>query len=382
MKEVKNMMKSSASWEARAMAMVVLALLTWLTPTEAGACTSFVQETPDGPVFGVNLDLLVPADGLLVINRRGIAKENFRKDIHGKTTKWVSQYGSVTFNVAGRGFVWGGMNESGLVLSMLEDMASELPEPDGRAPFDLGSWAQYVMDTCATVNDVIRVDAVIRPEADNDRPNHFLVADAKGGRAALEYIDGKLVVYRGRALPHAAMSNMPYGRAKEAFERGGPRWWWSNPGRSAERFTTAAARVSAYSPSRDGNAINYAFHTLSMVSDQYTQWSVGYHIGKRKIWFRTTRHPEPKWLSLDAFDLSCDAPSLLLDVLTDSTGNVEKAFRPYRRDINLRVFGTMVARLGIQVSETDAVNLMKAYEGFGCAEATSSLPAVEPGESK
>lgn len=349
-------------------AAVFLLLLTGPLTARVRACTSFIQETPEGPVFGTNLDLLVPADGLIVVNRRGIAKEYFRKGIDGKTKKWVSKYGSVSFDTAGRGFAWSGMNEAGLVISGMEDMASEYPEPDGRAPFDIGSWTQYVLDTCATVDDVIGVDRVIRPESDNGRPSHFLVADAVGGRAALEYIDGKLVVYKNRNLPIRAMSNMPYGRALEAFNRGGARWWWSNPGRSAERFAAAGSRAADYDPAQDPNEVEYAFHTLAVVSDQYTKWSVGFHIGKRKIWFRTTRDGRARWISLDDLDFSCDAPSLILDIHTGNTGDVTRAFVPYNRETNLRVFETMCARLGIHVPHEDAVSLMKAQEGFGCAQ--------------
>ena len=59
----------------RILSITFLLLLAGLFTGRARACTSFVQETPDGPVFGTNLDLLVPADGLIVVNRRGIAKE-------------------------------------------------------------------------------------------------------------------------------------------------------------------------------------------------------------------------------------------------------------------------------------------------------------------
>ncbi len=334
---------------------------------EARACTSFIQETPDGPVFGANMDLTVPADGLVVINRRGIAKESFKKGLDGKTTKWVSKYGSVSFNIAGRGFPWSGMNEAGLVVSGMEDMKSEFPEPDRRVPFDQGSWIQYVLDNCATVRDVIAVDAIIRPESDNDRPSHYLVADLHGQSAGLEYIDGKLVVYTGKNLPVKAMSNLPYGRSLEALKRGGPKWWWSNPGQSAERFATAASRMEAYEPKRHPNEMEYVFHTLSMVSNQYTQWSVGYHVEKRKIWFRTTRSSRAKWLSFDALDFSCDATPLMLDVHSASAGNVEQVFAPYNRETNLKVFSTMCARLGIHVPDEDAVSLMRALERFTCA---------------
>ncbi|MCP4677555.1 MAG: linear amide C-N hydrolase [Deltaproteobacteria bacterium] len=348
-------------------ATICLTLLTALPDGTARACTSFCQETPHGPVMAANLDLLVPADGLVFVNRRGIAKENFREGIDGRKRKWTSLYGSVTFNVAGRGFAWSGMNEVGLVVSSAEDRSSEYPEPDNRAPFDLGSWIQYVLDNFATVQEAILVDDSVRPVTDGDSPSHFLIADAKGDSAALDYVDGKLVVYTDKSLPVTAMSNMSYGRALEALKRGGPRWWWSNPGRSAERFATAASRMASFPGDSDTNEIEYVFHTLGQVADQYTQWSVGYHIGKRKIWFRTTKSPAAKYFSLDDFDFSCEAPLLMLDVHTNARDDVGASFTPYDHDVNLKVFTTTCARLGIQVAHDDAVDLMRIFDEFECA---------------
>ena len=332
------------------------------------ACTSFVQETPQGTVLGATLDLQVPAEGAVVVNRRGIAKENFRKSTEGKTMKWVSRYGSISFNVAGRGFPFGGMNEAGLVISSMQDMQSEYPEPDGRFPFDAGSFIQYLLDTCGSVNDVIRANERIRPEADNGRPNHYLVADESGNVAALEYVDGELMVYQNEKLPVAAMSNMPYSRAVYAYQNDGPRWWWSNPGRSAERVAIAAKRIASYDPKRDPNPMKYAFHTLSLVANPDTQWQVGYNIQKRKIWFRTNRSRTGKYFSFSDFDFSCDAPSLLLDVHTAAAGHVAGAFSPYNHQRNLWMFETMCARLDIHVPHQDAVNLMRAVEQFSCAQ--------------
>ena len=42
------------------------------------ACTSFCLDTPDGPVFASNLDLFIPGDGIVFVNRRGMGKENNR----------------------------------------------------------------------------------------------------------------------------------------------------------------------------------------------------------------------------------------------------------------------------------------------------------------
>jgi penicillin V acylase-like amidase (Ntn superfamily) len=115
-------------------------LLIWTQVGSSWACTSFCMDTPDGPVFAVNLDLLIPGDGLVFVNQRGIAKESGRKGATGKTLMWTSKYGSVSFNFAGREVPWSGMNEAGLVISGMELEAGEFPEPDERPPLDIGSW--------------------------------------------------------------------------------------------------------------------------------------------------------------------------------------------------------------------------------------------------
>ena len=80
---------------------------------------------------------------------------DFRKGIDGKTKKWVSKYGSVSFDTAGRGFAWSGMNEAGLVMSTMSLYETELPPADQRPVLDSGNWIQYLLDTCATVEEVL-----------------------------------------------------------------------------------------------------------------------------------------------------------------------------------------------------------------------------------
>jgi len=349
-------------------AVITLLLIVTSLYAPVRACTAFSHKTPEGIIYGANLDQLsLITEGLVFVNRRGIAKENIRQSADGTTLKWVSQYGSITFNIAGRGFVWSGMNEAGLVITALEWRDSEYPEPDQRAPFDIGFWAQYMLDNFASVDEVIKADAKVRLITDGGFPNHFLITDAKGRSAALDYVDGKLVAYTGNSSPVSAMSNMPYARALEAYQNDGPRWWWSNPGRSAERFATAANRMSSFASTKDLNATPYAFDSLVKVADQYTKWSVVYNIDMRKIWFRTITSGEIKSLTMDSFDFSCSSPLLMIDVDTTSKGNVNNAFIPYNRQVNQRVFTIGLDRLGIQINKQDADNLMLTLEGFKCA---------------
>jgi len=357
----------------RALISLTLSFLLLIGPLISStlACTAFSFETPEGTFYAANLDYFIRPDGLVFINRRGISKESITKSSIAKSEKWVSKYGSVTFNVAGRGFVWGGMNEAGLVITMLELKDAKFPEPDTRPPLDIGVWTQYVLDTCSTVQEVIDVDSRVRPASVGNPPQHWMVTDATGNTAALEYLDGRFVVYTGQDLPIRAMSNMPYGLALEAYNRGGHPWWrWSsNPGQSAERFAAAARRMQNFDPAGGINVIDYSFHTLSkVVAAAHTKWSVVYDIAKRGVWFGSAASPTGKYISLKSFDLSCGAPLMILKVDSPIKGNVEKNFVPYNRDTNLEAFYTYSTQAGLEITPEDVADLMRTFESFTCAQ--------------
>jgi penicillin V acylase-like amidase (Ntn superfamily) len=330
------------------------------------ACTSFCLDTPQGPVFAVNFDFFFPGDGIVFVNHRGVAKEGYLRSTTGQTAKWVSEYGSVTFNVPGRELPREGINETGLVVSTMALKDSKLPKPDERPPLDSASWVQYVLDTCSSVQEAIHVDSLVRLQ--DEKPNHFLVADQDGHCAVIEYLDGRLVFYTGESLPVKALTNMPYARALAALERGGARWWESNPEQSAERFAGAAARIENYNANRDICPASHALETLiNVVAAADTKWNIVYDIAKREIRFRSVASPTVKRLSLNAFDFSCGAPLMMLDVNAALEGNVAQSFTPYDHDANLKAFRTFCHRWEIEVSTERVVELMRFFESFECA---------------
>jgi penicillin V acylase-like amidase (Ntn superfamily) len=340
----------------------------------ASACTSFCFRTPDGVFFATNLDLHF-GEGHLFVNRRGICKESSRQGTTGKTAKWVSEYGSVSFNLLGREYAWAGMNEAGLVVSTMALMVSEFPEPDERPPLATPIWVQYVLDTCSSVQEAIQVDSQVRVQ--DVSPNHYLVADERGDCAVIEYLDGRFVYYTGEELPIKALANATYGASLAYVERGVlPAF---NPGESVERVAAAGETIENFSMDLGVSPVDYALEVLTETvvapkawwkdwfDEPYTRWSIVFDIGRREVHFRTVASPAVKHLSLKGFELSCEAPLLMLDVNAELEGNVEQSFAPYDHDTNVEVFRDFCDRYGIDVSAEDAIELIRFFESFECA---------------
>jgi penicillin V acylase-like amidase (Ntn superfamily) len=355
--------------------LVLCCLLVICSPLAlARACTSFCLDGPDGPIYVTNLDLNT-GEGHIFVNRRGIAKEGCRTSTTGETAKWVSRYGSVTFNVVGRELPWGGMNEAGLVMSLMQLNASKCPDPDERPPLSEASLLQYILDTCASVQEAIQAASVVRL-AQNECANHYLVADETGDCAAFEFLDGRFVCYNGETLPVKALANAPYAAGITFIEKGVVPA--DNPGASVERVAAAAYKMEAYDPDGGVSPIDYSLEVLTetvvapkkwwsnMFDEPYTRWNIVFDIVQREVHFRTVTAPTVRRISLGSFDLSCEAPLLMLNVNARLEGNIDGAFHPYDHDANLEIFRKTCDKLGIEVSKESAVELIGLFESFEC----------------
>ncbi len=352
-------------------------LLVILSPdSRSQACTSFCLDTPDGPVYATNLDLMT-GDGHVFVNRRGIAKQGYGASTTGVTAAWVARYGSVTFNLVGREIPWGGMNEAGLVMSTMQLNASWCPAADERPPFGEGNLVQYVLDTCSSIQEVIETVSLVRLEQ-HECASHYLVVDESGECAALEFLDGRFVHYTGDTLPVKGLANAPYAAGVVYMEQGvAPA---DNPGASVERVAAAAAKIAGFNPDDGVSAVDYSFGVLTetvvaprkwwsdMFHEPYTRWNVVFDIGRREAHFRTVANTSVRHISLNSFDLSCEAPLLMLDVNAELEGNIDGSFQAYDHDANLKIFRTFCDKWGIEVSEEGAIELIRMFESFECAK--------------
>ncbi len=92
-----------------------------------------------------------------------------------------------------------------------------------------------------------------------------------------------------------------------------------------------------------------------------------FDIARREVHFRTVAGPAVRRLSLSSFDLSCEAPLLMLDVNVGLEGRIDRSFGSYNHDVNLETFRTFCDMWGIEVSEENAVKLIRFFESFECA---------------
>ncbi len=305
------------------------AVLSLALAAPAFPCTTFCLRDEGRILFGKNYDWNV-GDGLLVVNKRGVAR---KADVKGSAADWVSRFGSVTFNQYGRDFPSGGMNEAGLVIELMWLEGSRFPEADARPAVDVLQWIQYNLDNHTTVAEVLASDRKVRVAG--PVPLHYLVADAKGQVATVEFLDGKLVAHAGDKLPVPALTNstyaesLSYQRELAAEKKAVP----GGPG-SLVRFARAAERVRGFD-AKGGDSVRYAFDTLAGVAQPgYTQWSIVYEIDRGRIHFRTKDQPKIRTVSLKELDFRCASPVRVLDLQADLAGDVTAKLVPYSREIN------------------------------------------------
>src|SRR6185436_5023481 len=292
-----------------------------LIATAGDACTTFCTRG----LFGRNYDFEI-GDGIVVVNKRGMSKESNT----GAPAKWTSRFGSVTFNQFGRDNPTGGMNEKGLVVELMWLNETRYPAADARPELGTLEWIQYQLDTAATVAEVIASASKVRI-TERGAPLHYLVADPSGDVAAIEFLDGKLVVHRGRTLPVAALANNPYASSLTAM-RGGAADRFARVGHGLDGVTTVAG----------------AFAVLDRVAQPTTRWSIVYDLRNRAVSWRTAVNREPRSLRFAALDFTCATPVQVADIDT------APRFRDYTRAQNLALVQRSIRRTSFLRDTPDA----------------------------
>lgn len=319
---------------------IMLLLLVWLLPPSVNACTTFFINKNGQLVFGRNYDW-VTGNGMVCTNQRGLAKTSVSTG-DGGTISWISQYGSITFNQYGKEFPTGGMNEKGLVVELMWLDGTKYPEADNRPALGVLQWIQYQLDNCSTIDDVIATDAKIRIASKGNTPLHYLVADGKGNAAAIEFLEGKMMVHRGKGLPFPVLTNNSY---KESIAVTAPsvqsngKDAVSFTDNSIDRFAKACNMVTQYLKTDIATpVIDYSFSILDKVAQgTHTKWSIVYDIANKKVYFKTLEYSQVKNVSFSSFDFTCAGESKTTDMNQSGAGDIASKFSPFSAGFNRRI---------------------------------------------
>ena len=343
--------KNSAPARA-ALAIVLTAIIAAVFFTAAAsACSVFALTARDTTVLGQNLDLDPPFPGCVVVSPRGIEKAvlpwqgNGPAPYWGEGPSWTSRYASVTFTCWGRDFIEGGMNEAGLMIDQA-NLTAVYPAPDDRPGVSPAQWMQFQLDNYATVGEVLAHLDDLRLDGEEW---HFIVADAGGDCAVIEYLDSAALVYSGSAVEVCALTNTEHRRAlshiaMDAAFGGGVDI--AAGGDSYGRFARMAAFMRDYDPARSGAIGGYAFTILDEVRAYDTLRSVVYDSGRKRVSWRTPGNPDTRWLDFESLALEEGSAAAMLGVEEGGPGDASSLLEPWTVEANrLIVDGTVGARL-------------------------------------
>jgi choloylglycine hydrolase len=293
----------------------------------ASACTRCLHRFADGRVIvGRSMDWMEDPSSEIWCFPRGMKRQG---NAGPESLTWTSKYGSVGVSFYGAATV-DGMNEKGLVANTLYLAESDYGKPlAGRPNLSIGGWAQYVLDSFATVAEAVEelkkepftVRAPILP---NGEPGvgHLAISDASGDSAILEYLAGRLVIHHGR--DYTVMTNSPPYDQQLALDA-----YWKQIGgdvmlpgtiRASDRFVRARYYIDSIpDDATDVRAIASVFSVIRNASAPLgistpgkpniasTIWRTVHDQKERVLYFDSATSPTVFWISLEQLDFSAGA---------------------------------------------------------------------------
>lgn len=325
----------------------ILGTFLFLIPKNNYACTTFLLKNNGELIFGRNYDWSY-GGGFINTNLKGLLKTSFKvKD--GKQITWVSKYGSITFNQYGKEFATGGMNEKGLVVEVMWLNETDYAKQDNRPVLQDLQWVQYQLDNCKNIDEVLATDSFIRVST-TSAPLHFLVADANGNAATIEFLNGKMIAYSNNQLSYPVLANSSYDSSLANYKKGK-----LNKDNSIQRFSTACNMLKNYQQKNNNiSPVDYSFKILQQVSQEnYTQWSIVYDIKRKKIYFLTNHFKARKILDVTKIDFSCKAKPLSLNMNQSVKGNITSLLKPFSNLLNEKLIRAAIKATSSTLTVSD-----------------------------
>lgn len=302
--------------------------------------------------------------GMVVHNKRGVAKRSAPARPGDLPATWVSKYASLTFNQYGHEMPNGGMNEAGLVVEIMWLSGSEHEPPDGRPALNELQWVQYQLDRYATVAEVLehRREYRVSPLY---AEVHYMVCDKSGACATFEHLDGRLVVHH--EMPAKALTNSTYADSTAHMARFKGLGGDAPPPRgqaSLARFVRAAQASRA---DLGADPVAQAFATLDDVKQgDYTKWQIVYEPEAQRAHFRTLDERAIKTIEVGKLPKSCGEPVLAMDMARAAGGDVTDGLRPLKPEDNRALVRASAAKLGDGLPPGAAEGIVALPRSFSC----------------
>lgn len=334
------------------------------------ACTTFFLKKDGKYFFGRNYDWITGV-GVVHTNLSGLRKTSF----NSQTTDslyWVSEYGSITFNQYGKEFPTGGMNEKGLVVELMWLDETKYPAEDKRPSIGVLQWIQYQLDNSATVEELIATDKKIRIDVKESAPLHYLVADATGNVATIEFLSGKMLVHAGTDLDFPVLTNTIYKDAISQVQKinntnnNQP----SFTDNSLQRFATVCSMINHFNKNNiKESVVDYSFRILDEVSQSnFTKWSIVYDINNKRIFFRTNNFFQIKSFDFNFFNLDCSGVPMSFNMNQPYFGNVSNRFEKFSKSLNRKFLEKAIHESSSRISITTnrMETMLKYADGIRC----------------
>lgn len=198
-------------------AILVAIVLTLSIPvSDTSACTGITIKPKDGSaIFGRTLEFAQDLESNVIIIPRN--RENVGSTPDQKPgLRWTSRYAMMGMNAFQLPVIVDGLNERGLHVGIFYfpgytdyQKLSEKDLANSISPVEL---PLYLMGTCQNVEEVeaavkkIKVGNVVMPQMGGVPPFHYIANDASGKSIVIEYVKGKLNLYKN---PLGVITNAP-----------------------------------------------------------------------------------------------------------------------------------------------------------------------------
>ncbi|MDR6721613.1 choloylglycine hydrolase [Paenibacillus amylolyticus] len=314
-------------------------------------CTTFTMKDEQVMLLAQNYDFHA-GHGLIVVSTRDLTKYSFAAE-GKKEVSWKTKYGNITFTQFGRELPMSGMNEKGLTIAMMYHEEGQYPLSDSRAALNELQWIQYQLDQYASVEEVVHHLDHIRIEK-AVYVLHYMVADAKGHTAIIEFIGGNAQVTQDAT--YYTLTNSNYNQSleymKQFKETTIPKL--SRKVSSLDRFNLAYRLLEEKCNLNKltSLSIKEAFGILddlavkpsvnwdwvgNEIPPTLSYWTVVFDIKNLSIHYKNYGNEAVRSIKIKHFNFFKDSPILSLPLDNKYKGSIEHEFKPYKKSDNERI---------------------------------------------